>query len=658
MAAPALIIAPPAPPVAAVAPRAVGTQLPERERRIAAALAAAAIPAGSFLEGGGASTVRRLEQWLDGASDFQMRTIKALLWAGELASVPSTGRPFSLLPRERAMKFLEDWSESRLYLRRMLLRAILSPIKVAHFDDAKMFADVGCPSFHATRLRIADPVRWMQQVTDGREVSGELELECEVVVVGTGAGGAACAYELASRGRAVLMLEEGDLHRRDALSGRTQAMIKKLYRDQGLTIALGNVGVPVFAGRAVGGSTIVNSGTCYRADERIFAKWRDELGLTGFSSASMDPYYRRVEAMLQVTRAKMELTGGVGRVVARGAGALGMQHHPLMRNAPDCDGLGVCAFGCPSGAKRSTDVSYVPAALERGAQLVTAACVDGIDVVAGRSRGVRGVLGSGRRFRVKADAVVIAGGALMTPVVLMKAGVCKRSAWLGKNLSIHPASKVMALFDESVDMGTGIPQGYAVDDLAAEGIMFEGGSTPLDVTAVGIPWVGRKFTRMMEQYRHIAMFGFMIEDTSRGQVRPGLRGSPLITYNMNRADTAKMVRAVAVLCEIFLAAGARRVMPFMPGFQEVSSRRDVERLRHAHVSAGDFEVTAFHPLGTCRIGTDPRTSVLGPDYETHEVKALYVADGSAVPTALGVNPQMTIMAMALQAGEVIDSRLS
>ena len=302
-------------------------------------------------------------------------------------------------------------------------------------------------------------------------------------------------------------------------------------------------------------------------------------------------------------------------------------------------------------------MSYVPAALERGAQLVTAARVDGIDVVAGRARGVRGVLGSGRRFRVKADAVVIAGGALMTPVILKKARVCEHSEWLGKNLSIHPASKVMAVFDESVDMGSGIPQGYAVDELAAEGIMFEGGSTPLDVTAVAVPWVGRKFTRLMEQYRHVATFGFMIEDTSRGEVRPGPRGSPLITYNLNRADTEKMARAVAVLCEIFLAAGARRVMPFLPGAQEVSSARDVARLRARKVRAGDFEVTAFHPLGTCRIGTDPRTSVLGPDYQAHEVESLYVADGSAVPSALGVNPQMTIMAMALQAGEIIDSRL-
>ena len=652
------MVMPPAAYASAAAPQAV-LGLSARERRIVSALAAAAMPAGEVLAGGGDATISKFERWLDGANAFQMKTLKALLWAGELAAIPSTGRPLSMLSLAKATKFLEEWAASRSAIRRTLLRAILSPIKVAHFDDERMFEKVSCPSFHspAKSLRVAETPRWLSQVTNGKEAEEDLDLECEVVVVGTGAGGAAVAYELASRGRAVLMIEEGDFHRRDAFTGRSQPMVKKLYRDQGMTIAVGNVGIPVFAGRAVGGSTVVNSGTCYRAPERVFRRWRSEMGLTSYSEPSMDPYYARVERMLQVERAKLELTGGIGRVIARGADAMHLQHHPIMRNAPDCDGQGICAFGCPSGAKRSTDVSYVPEALFRGAQLVTAANVEGIDVVAGRARGVRGTLGSGKTFRVKADAVVIAGGALMTPVLLKKAGVCKRSEYLGKNLSIHPATKVMAIFDEDIDMGSAIPQGYAIDQFRDEGIMFEGGSVPLDIASVGVPWVGPRFTETMESYRRMAVFGFMIEDTSRGEVRPGFRGSPLITYNLNKYDTMKMKRAMATLCEVFLAAGAKRVLPFLPGMEEVRTMRDVTMLRELDVRAGDLEITAYHPLGTCRIGTDPRTSVLGPDFETHEVKSLYVADGSAVPSSLGVNPQMTIMAMALRAGEVIDSRL-
>jgi hypothetical protein len=612
------------------------------------------MPQGSFLEGGGEITVKRLERWLEGSKSVHWSGLRALLWAAELAPLAFTGHTLSALSPERAARFLESWAGLRSPRARITLRAILSPLKAAHFDDPKMVAHVGCKTPPTALPVQVERPRYLEQVIDGATSPEDLELECEVVVVGTGAGGAACAYELASRGRAVLMLEEGRYHRRDSFNSRPTQMTRKLYRDQGLTVAFGNANVPVWAGRAVGGSTVINSGTCYRTPERVLRTWRDE-GLAWFSSESLAPYYERVESMLQVTRAKKELTGGVGRVVARGADKLGYSSSPLMRNAPDCDGQGVCCFGCPSGAKRSTDVSYVPEALKRGAQLVTSAKVTSIDLEGGRAKGVHARLASGKTLRVRAEAVVVAGGAIMTPLIL---GKTLRSKVLGRNLSIHPAAKVMAVFDELIDMDAAIPQGYTVDQFQDEGLMFEGGSTPLDITAVAVPWVGRRFTELMESYRRVATFGLMIADTSRGRVRMGAAGSPFITYNLNRTDTARMVRGIAILSELFFAAGARRVMPMVAGMDELASPGDVAALRGMKVRPGDFEVTAYHPLGTCRIGVDPKTSVLGPDHQTHEVAGLYVTDGSAVPTALGVNPQMTIMAMALKAAEGIDARLS
>ncbi|WP_394823223.1 FAD-dependent oxidoreductase [Pendulispora albinea] len=642
------------------------------------ALAAAAIPDGEILPGGGEVTLSRLKRWLEGTSDVHWLGIKALLWTAELAAVAATARPLSKLPTETARRFLECWQHSQLRPRRALLRAILTPLKAAHYDDPDMFARVGSgygkveavkrdkrdglaarPARRLSLVSVDEPVRWMQKVRDGRNLREDLTLECEVVVIGTGAGGAACAYELASRGRAVLLLEEGDYHRRSSFTARAAEMSRKLYRDQGLTLAVGNVGTPVWAGRAVGGSTVINSGTCYRAPPRIFQRWEEELGLTEIARDQLGPYYERVERMLEVTPAKRELTGGIGRVIARGAGALGYTHHPIHRNAPDCDGQGVCVFGCPTGAKRSTDVSYVPQSLLRGAELITAAEATGVHVEGGRARGVRARLASGRELDVRAEAIVLAGGALMTPVFLERARLLSNSPALGKNLSIHPATRVIALFDESIDMANAIPQGYMVDEFMDEGIMFEGGSTPLDVTAIGIPWVGSSFSGLMDRYRNVAQFGLMIEDSSRGAVRaaPGHTARPLITYNMNAHDCAKMGRAIGILCEIFLAAGARRVLPMLPGLEEVHTASDLKYFETHTFRASDFDVTAYHPLGTCRIGTDPHTSVLGPDHESHELERLYIADGSSVPSALGVNPQMTIMAMAHRVAEIIDARI-
>jgi choline dehydrogenase-like flavoprotein len=640
-------------------PTVEGGVLSAHEARIAYALARAALPPFGILPGADERVVVGLSKWLAEIPATARTSYIAGLWALEGGAVLSRGRPFTRLSPRAQAELLEHHQQSRLYIERTLLQALVVPLKWLHFDPPEMQAHVGC-KVELPQVRDEAP-RWLAQVTNGREVEEDMEIECEVVVIGTGAGGAAAAYELASRGRAVLMLEEGDYHRRGSFRGKMSGANRVLYRDGAMTIALGNVGIPVWAGRAVGGSTVINSGTCYRAHARIFDRWRREFGLPQvFSAEGLAPYYERVERMLGVTPADPTHAGRIAEIIARGADRLGYTHGVLQRNAPGCDGQGVCCFGCPTGAKRSTDVSYVPEALLRGAQLVTAAKVTRVDIEGGRARGVTATLHgkAGRRtLRVKAQAVVVAGGTLMTPLLLRRSGACKTSRMLGKNLSIHPASKVLALFDEPVRQWEGIPQSYSIDQFADEGLLFEGCSVPFEIAATAIPWTGSRFMELMERYPHLATFGFMIEDTSRGEVREGPNGSPLMLYHLNAHDTARMQRGIEILTEVFQVAGARRVFPFVAGHDDVSTKGALERLRKSHLRAGDFDVTAFHPLGTCRVGADPRTSCVGPDHEAHDVGGLYVADGSAVPSALGRNPQMTIMAMALRAAEIIDSRL-
>lgn len=631
--------------------------LSEHEKKILVAIAAACLPQTRFLEGGGEGTLKRLEKFMRGMPKDFMTSFKALLWTVELASLPTRGKPFSWLVRHDAEAFLDAWANGALHVQRSVLRAILTPIKYAHFQDPALFAHVGC-KFELETVR-DEPARWMSQVIDGRSMEGDttFELEAEVVIVGTGAGGAAAAYELARRGHAVLLVEEGDYHRRSSFRGRAPEATKMLYRESGLTIAWGNVGIPVFAGRAVGGSTLINSGTCYRTPERVFNRWRDRYGLSEYSSAELSPYYDQVEAMLQVTPANRAHLGGVGRVIERGARALGLERHgPLRRNAPDCDGQGICCFGCPTGAKRSTDVSYVPEALKRGAQLITGARVDAVDIVAGRARGVRGTLSNGRKFKISAEATIVAGGALLSPLILKRSGL--DHPMIGKNLSIHPATKVLALFDEVVDQSRGIPQGYTIEDLDRDGIMLEGGSTPFDVTSMGIPFVGGRYMDIMARFPNLATFGLMVQDYGRGSVHEGPGGRLLIRYDLDPRDLARLQRGVVKLCEIYRAAGAERVFPFIAGHHEVRTRADLEKLETAKLKPGDLEITAFHPLGTCRVGTNPRTSVLGPDQQSHQVDRLYVMDGSAIPSSLGVNPQLTIMAMSLRASERLSATLS
>jgi hypothetical protein len=215
----------------------------------------------------------------------------------------------------------------------------------------------------------------------------------------------------------------------------------------------------------------------------------------------------------------------------------------------------------------------------------------------------------------------------------------------------------MGFFDEDVNSWNTVPQGYAIDHFAREGILFEGGSVPLDLTAVALTGFGPAYVAQMERFNQTLNFGFMVKDESRGRVRVGRGGEASITYWLGQKDLAKLQRAMGILARVYLAAGAREVVPALAGFHRLRTLDDVERMERARISARQMDLTAYHPLGTARMGLDPMTSVVDTTHETHDVHNLFICDGSAVPGSLGVNPQMTIMAMALRAAGFIDRRL-
>ena len=168
--------------------------------------------------------------------------------------------------------------------------------------------------------------------------------------------------------------------------------------------------------------------------------------------------------------------------------------------------------------------------------------------------------GERRALTVRARATVVACGSLLTPLLLEASGVGTASGQLGRNLSIHPALGVMALFDEKLDGGNAIPQGYAIEQFHDEGILFEGAFAPLDLAAASFTMIGPRFVELVEAYDRLACFGVMIEDVSRGRVRRGPGGRPLITYSLVDHDVARLKRAVEILGRVYFAAGARSVL--------------------------------------------------------------------------------------------------
>jgi choline dehydrogenase-like flavoprotein len=458
-------------------------------------------------------------------------------------------------------------------------------------------------------------------------------LDADVCVIGAGAGGAVAAAELAEGGASVVVLEQGPHHDPDDFSARPPEMLARLYRDGGQTTTLGSPPILLPLGRGLGGTTLVNSGTCFRTPPYVLERWAAEFGLE-LDEATLRPCFERVEKALSVSEVTPELAGANAAVARRGAERLGWSHGYLRRNARGCVGSGVCAFGCPTSAKQHTGITYIPRAMAAGTRIVTGADVRELIVRGGEARGARARLADGGDLEVRAPTVVVACGTIHTPLLLARNRLGGGSGQLGRNLALHPATAGFALMDETVDMARGVPQSFYVDEFAAEGVMFEGVAGPPAYAAMSLPLTGERHARAMAEYPRLAQFGLMVSDVSRGQVS-SLASRAVVRYSLCEQDVSKFRLGLARLEELFLAAGAREVyLPLPVGVEPGRAR------------GRDLKLMAFHPLGTARADARPTHGVVDGDLALHDVRGVYVADGSVVPSALGVNPQLTIMALA------------
>ena len=393
---------------------------------------------------------------------------------------------------------------------------------------------------------------------------------CDVVIVGSGAGGSCdVAALLAEAGRKVIVLEEGPYYRAAEYQGwkPSDAPVRRLFRESGMLTALGLGQTPMISvtlGRAVGGSSLLTGGVCFRIPGQVHHRWVRELGLDELSERALEAAYEDVERRLRVREVPSTLRSESTNRFVEGAARLGIAMHPLRRNTGDaCEGNGRCNFGCPAGAKRSVDVAYLPAAIAHGARVVSDALVERVLVEHGRAAGVEGrILGGeagapSHRFRVTAPVVIAACGTLHTPLLLLASGLRDRAAVLGQNVTLHPGVRVVARFDQPVNGWDGAMQSVYSDHFAAEGIKLVGVYSAPNVLAAGLPGVGPALRRRVRQLPFCGVFGAMIHDEGGGTVRPGPGREPLLTYRMAPRDLDRLRRSITILSELAIAAGAR-----------------------------------------------------------------------------------------------------
>lgn len=519
-------------------------------------------------------------------------------------------------------------------------------------------------------LLSGDPT--LSSIIEGARLRADTRVRADVCVVGSGAGGAVAAARLAEAGHEVVLLEEGAFWRHEQFTEREGEMMPRLYADAAAR-ATDDLSVPMLQGRAVGGGTTVNWLVMLRTPDWVLDEWAAAHGTVGMRPADLAPVFDRVEEETHTRVVPDDAHSPVNRLLLDGARALGWSAGPLRINAHGCVRSGFCGLGCRYGARRAAADVYVPAALAAGARLFADVRAERIELAergggAPLKRVHATVLdretGAARgRLTVEAPVVVLAGGAVGTPALLQRSGM--GGGGVGSFLRLHPTTAVVGRYGRELHGESGIPLSAICDEFlrGSDGYGFWIETPPFypGVTAAALPGFGVAHREMMEAAPRLAAMVVLVRDgadraKSNGGVTVDRSGRVRLRYRLGAGDRSRLLRGMDAAARIHFAAGAEEVSTLHTQLLRMRSPSELGALSTRPSGPNQLGVLSAHVNGTCRIGTDPATSACTPDGERHGVPGVYVADGSLLPTAPGVNPQETIMALATLVAERIAAR--
>jgi choline dehydrogenase-like flavoprotein len=351
-------------------------------------------------------------------------------------------------------------------------------------------------------------------------------------------------------------------------------------------------------------------------------------------------------------------------VLLRGAERLGLRGHFMKHNRTDCVGCGYCAIGCAYDRKGDALTTYLDRASKAGARIVPDAHVERLTYADKSVVGVTGRLthleGLQRAsFRVEAANVVLAAGALESPMLWFRSSLPDPHRLVGSSLHLHPYAVVAGVFDEPIAAWRGVPQSYVVDEFLNLDKSIDGGflavaaSAQPIATAASLPALGADHRRLMDDYARTAAVGFFLHDRSTGEVRRDARGQATIDYRLNDEDKRDAMTAIRRCCEMLFAAGAKSVVLPYNDLVELHQRTEIKVIEERGILANDPLFLSFHPQGTLPMGREPKRSVVDAFGAAHGIRGLYVADASVFPTSVAVPPQITVMALATRTAQRI-----
>ena len=590
-------------------------------------------------------------------------------WDSRLHALISVGRfsHFSALDQDTRTRVLLSWAQSGLGVRRGAFQALRKAVSYLYVmlptlngASTPVWEKIGYPGLpkipahvSSTRLNVTVP----QQDT---------QISCEVCVIGSGAGGGTATAVLGTAGKDVVVLEAGGYYDDADFDGGEMAGYQRLYAEGGAA-ATADQSVGLLAGECVGGGTVVNYTTSFRTPDDIRAEWAAS-GVPWFGSAeytaSLDSVCRRLRVNSQHNRVSAR-----EQILERGLRALGWHVDAMPRNVVGCDQgevCGYCGVGCPLGAKQSTAKTWLCDAQQNGARVVAETRAVKISSERGSVSGVEAVTKGGHRVSIRCKYVVVACGAIHTPALLLRSGL--KNEHIGANLHLHPVSNVCGVFEEEIRPWEGTLQAIYSDEHRSMtgnfGVKYETTALQPVIACAALPWRSAEQQRyFLERLRNTVGIGVLTRDRDGGRVTVDAEGHPVTHYRLSAFDREHLRRGFISAARILEAAGARTIYSphskwcsYEPG-RKGSLESFTRDMDSAGWDSGRLALFSFHIMGSARLGESARSSATNPEGECWEVRNLHVMDGASFPSASGVNPMITIEAIAHRNARALAERI-
>ncbi|HEV3455125.1 MAG TPA: GMC family oxidoreductase N-terminal domain-containing protein [Thermoanaerobaculia bacterium] len=507
-------------------------------------------------------------------------------------------------------------------------------------------------------------------------IAAPAALEADVCVIGSGAGGCVAAAELAAAGRRVVVLEAGGGPQAPDFDQVEINATRTLFLDGGVA-ATRDLGIAIMAGATLGGGTTVNWQTSLALPAAVREEWAELSGCAFFAEES---FSRSLDAVVQRLGADTP-QGAVNAnnaVLRNGCRELGWRWQQVARNARGCDErqCGYCIFGCRHGGKQTAATTFLVDAQARGDTRILTGC-RALRVLwsGGRVRGVEavampaaGAAGAAVAVEVRAPTVVVAAGSLCSPALLLRSGL--ELPALGRHLHLHPATGVAGTFTSLIEPWCGPPQSILCDEFAGApggdgyGFRLETAPAHPGLLAMATPWCGaRDHRREMQASARKCTLIVIVRDRTSGRVGVDRDGAPVVDYRPGRQEREQLRRGIAAASRALLAAGARQLLALnhrrlglRAADDPVARQSYFDSAARCRCERNWSTLFSAHQMGTCRMGAGPRTAVCDAGGEVFGVRGLYVADASAFPASSGVNPMVTIMALAHHTAQQIKAR--